>query len=498
MAEGIYIYPYDETYVQIVSEDDGIMRELSAYFTYEVPGAQWSPKVRARIWDGKMRLFNKINQTLYKGLIYELMKFCRERSYFCKFQEFDDLLADIHEKDQGFTTEGFIQKLNLGVKPHFFQKDALDVATKRKRALFLSPTSSGKSLIIYMLIRYALERLRKGRKILLVVPTVNLVTQMLKEFREYAPQFPIDRFVHQIYEGQDKEAKVPIYISTWQSIYDMPKEYMHQFDCVIGDECHLLKAKSIKKIFENAINARLRFGLTGTLDNKECHTLVISGLTGPVHEVVEVKELIDKGFVSKPKINCMILRYPDCDRASRDWHGENEFIETHAGRNKVIQGIMKVTKGNTMVLTDKIAHISTLVELAKQTGKKVYVIAGSGDHKKDGDEREKIRQLFETIDDAILVCTFGTCSTGMSIKNIQHVIFASSSKSEIKVIQTIGRGLRLDGKTNTVTIWDIVDEFGQRKKDGSTTPNILVRHFFERVKIYKKVGYEYVIKNLNI
>lgn len=498
MQETIEVYYYDETYIQIIAEE-GILREISAYFTFEIPNAKFHPKVKARIWDGKVKLFNKINQTLYAGLLDELKKFSADRKYFLKFCEFPD---EIYNSNQELTIDEFVQKLNLGVKPHDFQLEALSHAISKKRAVFLSPTSSGKSLIIYMLIRYFLKGLRENRKVLLIVPTVALIFQMIKEFKEYSPDFPIEKLIHTIYEGQSKDSNKPIFVSTWQSIYDMPKEYMHQFDCVIGDECHLLKASSIKRIFENAINAYARFGLTGTLDNKECHVSVIMGLTGAIHEVVEVKELIDRGIVSKPKINCVVLKYPDSDRKIAqgfDYHEEVEFIEEHDGREKVISQILKGIKGNCLVIANKIDHIERLKKIADNTGKKVYVIAGSGKYKTEYEEREAIRQIFEGIDNAILIATAGTCSTGVSVKNIQHVMFASSSKSEIKVVQIIGRGLRLDGKSNKVTIWDIVDDFSKLGPNGKISKvNTLVKHFFERIRIYESVGYEYKISNINI
>ena len=177
-----------------------------------------------------------------------------------------------------------------------------------RRALIISPTASGKSLIIYLIFRQLLDY-QKLRG-LIVVPTTSLVEQLYTDFIDYASETPFDvsQHVHRIYQGKDKTSDKSLIITTWQSIYEMPNEYFDQFDYVIGDEAHLFKANSLISILTKCMDTKYRVGLTGTLDGTKTHQLVLEGLFGRVIKVITTKELIDKGRLSDFTIKCLILK----------------------------------------------------------------------------------------------------------------------------------------------------------------------------------------------
>ena len=236
-----------------------IAKELHEFFSFRVPGYQFTPAYKNRIWDGYIRLFSIRDNTLYSGLVNYVEKFCQERKY--------DLVIDptliLTENFSVVEAEEFISTLNLPHEVRDYQLKTFVHAIRNKRMLIVSPTASGKSLMLYLIIRYL--QYKKYKKGLLIVPTISLVHQMFKDFKDYG--YDSEKYCHLIYQGQDKTANKMLYISTWQSLYKNSPDYFHQFDFVIGDEAHQFKAKSLTTIMTSCINASYRIGATGTLTN---------------------------------------------------------------------------------------------------------------------------------------------------------------------------------------------------------------------------------------
>jgi len=297
--EIIRVEKHDETYNKIFCEP-GTAFELSEYFTFEVPGAKFMPAYKNKVWDGKVRMFNTMTCLLYGGLNNYIKKFCEDRGY--SYEEDDCFAANEFSVAEALD---FIKTIKLpeSYTPRDYQLEAFVYAIRHNRALMLSPTASGKSFIIYLLVRYYHART------LIIVPTTSLVSQLASDFADYG--FLSDRFVHRIFAGQDKQTDKPITISTWQSLYKMPKEYFQQFDVVIGDEAHLFKAKSLTSILSMLDNCKYRFGFTGTLDGTQTHKLVLEGLFGAVRQVTTTATLIDQKHLSSFHIKAIVLKYPD-------------------------------------------------------------------------------------------------------------------------------------------------------------------------------------------
>ena len=471
-----------------VDGDMGIARELAEHLTFEVPGAKFSPKYKARVWDGKIRLLNSRNMQTYAGLVPEIQKFCEEHDYSLDI----DPELNMTEEFSLVEAKDFADTLNLPFVPHDHQLRAMALAVRSNRCVLISPTASGKSLIAYLLTRYYLEQL-EGR-VLILVPTISLVHQLRSDYADYG--FDVDTFVHTVFGGQDKQTNKQVVISTWQSVYELPKSYFDSFDVIIGDEAHLFKAQSLTKIMTNMTETKYRFGMTGTLDGSQVNELVLTGLFGATHKVIDTKELIDTGKLAAIKVKVLMLMHPmeECKKlAGGSYQDEVEHIISFPPRNKFIRNLTVSLKGNTLVLYAYVEkHGQVLYDLIKDKAgeRKVFFVHGGV----DGDEREEIRHIVEKETDAIIVASYGTFSTGINIKNLHNVVFASPTKSRIRTLQSIGRGLRTAEGKDGMTLFDIADNLSTSKDKKNYTLN----HLIERVKMYSSEGFPYELHTIKL
>jgi superfamily II DNA or RNA helicase len=477
MVYDIVINKKNEAFVKIEC-DRGIAQELSVYFEFYVPGYKFMPAFKNKLWDGKIRLFDIRTNTIYYGLVPYIETFCLERGYKVK--------TNTEKPEQRLTVEEakeFISTLNIPFEVRDYQLNAFVTSINHKRILILSPTGSGKSLIIYLIIRYLQKTKQKG---LLLVPSISLVSQMYKDFKNYG--YDSDEYCHKIYGGQEKDSDKFLYISTWQSLYTLKEKYFHQFDFIIGDEAHEFKAKSLTTILSSCVNCDYRIGTTGTLDGTNTHKLVLEGLFGMVHKSTTTTELIQKGQLSKFKIKCLVLKYPAevCkEMKSQDYQKEIDFLVRNKARNDFIKNLTVSLKGNSLVLFQFVEkHGKELYELIKEKAKERNVFFVYGDT--DVEVREEIRAIVEKETDSIIIASYGTFSRGVNINNLHNIVFASPSKSRIRNLQSIGRSLRLGNNKEMATLYDIADDL----KVGKHT-NHTLKHFIERVKIYDEEKFEY-------
>lgn len=467
-----------------IEGDRGLLMELSDIFTFTVPGAKYMPSVKNKYWDGKIRLFNLNTRMLYVGLLVELLNFAKLRDYQTEVDK--NLYTRRQIPDEKIET--FIKWLDLKFTPRDYQQAAFKHCIENKRAVMLSPTASGKSLIIYMLTRFFADQ---GKEVLIIVPTVSLVTQMVSDFQDYNKGRELD--VHSIMAGVDKNVMKSITVTTWQSVYKMPKAWFSRFDCVIGDECHQFKSKSLTGIMEKLDQTQNRFGFTGTLDGSQTNEMVLKGLFGPVNKVTTTKHLIDKGQLSQLKIKALVLKYPqdECkDIKRKTYQEEIDFIVAHERRNKFIVNLVSKLSGNTLVLfryVDK--HGKPLYNSISNIKDNVFFVAGQT----ESDDRESIRHLIDSMHGGTIVASVGTFSTGVNIRNIHNIVFTSPTKSRVTNLQSIGRGLRLGDNKQLCTVFDIADDLTIGSYQNHT-----IKHFNERVKIYDSEHLQYKIYNYEI
>ena len=473
----------NEVYIRIETEPH-IARELSEYFTFEVPGAKFMPSYRNKIWDGKIRLYSVATGQIYLGLLPYIREFCKRNDIRYEL-DFNTKPEDIDES----TIISFIKHLKIPYKARDYQISSILYGARKCRGLFVCPTASGKSLIIYGLTRWCHY---KNLKTLIIVPTTSLVEQMYSDFLDYGW---LESYMQKIYQGHDKKVHKDVVISTWQSLYKFPKKYFEQFGCVIGDEAHTFKSKSLTSIMNKLHLCKYRFGLTGTLDDLQTHKLVLEGVFGTVNKVISTKELIEKKTLSNLKIDSLILGYSENDcKIVKDlkYADEIDYIVNDKRRLNFVNKLVSPLKGNTLVLYQFVEkHGKPLYDLMTNTYKnrKVFFVSGGV----DALTREEIRAITEKSKDAIIVASYGTFSTGINIKNLHNIIFSSPSKSKIRVLQSIGRGLRLGNNKTECKLFDIADDFSYKNKQ-----NFTLRHFMERINIYNEEQFDYTIHRIKL
>ena len=482
--------------------DPGCEQELEMFFTYEVPGARFTPKFKARLWDGKIRLYSIIRKTLYVGLFNYLVEFCRRNNYELTFRSTEEYPKVYEPNEYSLEeTQAFINALNMHARgepipARDYQVEAVNYALNANRTVLLSPTASGKSFMIYCLLRHHLE---EGRKCIVVVPTTSLVEQMYSDFKDYSSHngFEVDQRCQKLYSGFTRTMHSDVLITTWQSIYKQPKDWFEQFDVVIGDEAHQFKATSLITIMERMQHVKYRIGTTGTLDDKQLNQLTLEGLFGPVHRVITTKQLMDQGSVVNIEISCLMLQYDEKTRKENkgmNYQEEIDFIVSNEARNKFITNLALKQKGVTLVLFRYIEkHGDILYDMLKHKapeGTDVHYVHGGVNVL----DREEIRHTAENSGkNAIILASYATFSTGINIRGIENVIFASPTKSKITNLQSIGRGLRLKDGKSLLRLFDIADDLSYKSHKNHT-----INHMLERVKIYSEEKFPYKIYPIQI
>ena len=475
----------NEVYIHIDAEIH-IYYELADQFTFEVPGATFSPAYKKKFWDGKIRLFSTQTGDIYVGLLDRIIQFCKDHGYTYEFKDSKHYGIPF-EVNEGISKEGVKDYMTAISKyaPREYQIEGVYDALRHNRKLLISPTASGKSLMIYSIVRYFVEN---KKNTLIVVPTTSLVEQMYKDFADYG--WDVGSYCHKIYAGRERETDSQVIITTWQSIYKLPRKYFERFSVVVGDEAHQFKSKSLISIMTKLADAKYRYGFTGTLDGTQTHKWVLEGLFGPSYKIIKTDELMKKGHLAKLDINVLLLKHPP--NKFETFEDEVKYIIGHTRRNNFIKNLALDLKGNTLILYARVeGHGVPLYELINNNNtienRNVFFIHGGVDTQ----DREKVREITEQENNAIIVASYGTFSTGINIKNLHNVIFASPSKSRIRNLQSIGRVLRKGNKKTKATLYDIADDISYKSRR-----NYTLNHLIERIKVYNEENFNYDIVNI--
>jgi superfamily II DNA or RNA helicase len=435
-------------------------------------------------------MFNPQSRQIYRGLAPQVIKWATDRGYTYEYKD-EDL-------DNSFSVEEakeFIDGLNPKHYPRDYQVLSFVHVIRSKRRIVLSPTGSGKSLLLYLLCNYLLKQGKRG---LLIVPRSALVEQMYSDFDDYSVKNgkDMEKYCHRVYSGKDKVSKKPIVISTWQSLQRMPKEYFQQFDYVICDEVHQAQAKSLTEIVSKCTRAQYRVGVTGTLSGSKTHEWQLIGLFGQIYKATTSAELMKKKQLAELTIKCLLLKYSEEEckyMKSADYKSEIDYIVSNKDRNKFVCNLALSLEGNTLLLFNYVdKHGKVLYDMLKEKakeGRKVFFIHGGT----DVEDREQIRRIVESEQSAIIVGSVGVLSTGTNIVALDNVIFASPSKSKIRNLQSIGRGLRVSDTKKSATLYDIADDFSWKSRE-----NFTLKHFFERIKTYNEEQFKFKIYKISM
>jgi superfamily II DNA or RNA helicase len=479
----------NESYIKVHC-DESVAWELRDAFSFRPPGFQFVPSYRQKLWDGYLRLFNPLNRQIYRGLAPKVIEWIEDHGYTFEYQGEDlDTSFSLEEAKE------FVEKLNPKHLPRDYQMDAFVHAIRSKRRIVLSPTGSGKSLLLYLICNYLLKQGKRG---LLIVPRSALVEQMYGDFEDYSSKNgkDMEKYCHRVYSGKDKDTDKPIVISTWQSLYKMPKDYFEKFDYVICDEVHQAQAKSLTDIVGKCTNANYRLGVTGTLSGAKSHEWQLIGLFGQVYKATTSAELMKKKQLAELTIKCLILKYSDeeCQyMKSASYQDEIKYIISNPTRNAFVTNLAVSMEGNTLLLFNYVeSHGAVLYDMIKskvKEGRKVFFIHGGT----NVEDRETIRRIVESEHNAIIVGSVGVLSTGTNIVALDNVIFSSPSKSKIRNLQSIGRGLRVSDTKKSATLYDIADNFSWKSKE-----NFTLKHFFERVKTYSEEKFNFKIYKISM
>ena len=475
----------NEVFLRVEAEPH-VYYELADQFTFEVPGAKFSPAYKKKFWDGKIRLFNINTKEIYVGLLDRIVQFCKDHEYTYEFIDSKHYGTpfEVNEMISKAGVKDYMTAISKH-KPRDYQIEGVYDALRHNRKLLISPTASGKSLMIYSIVRYYVET---GKSILIVVPTTSLVEQMYKDFADYG--WDVGSFCHKIYAGRERETDSQVIITTWQSIYKLPRKYFERFSVVVGDEAHQFKSKSLISIMTKLADAKYRYGFTGTLDGSQTHKWVLEGLFGPSYKIIKTDELMKKGHLATLDINVLLLKHPP--NKFENFEEEVQYIIGHNRRNNFIKNLALDLKGNTLILFARVEkHGEPLYNLINNNNiienRHVFFVHGGV----DTEDREKVRDITEREDNAIIVASYGTFSTGINIKNLHNVIFASPSKSRIRNLQSIGRVLRKGDNKSKATLYDIADDITYKSRK-----NYTLNHLIERIKVYNEENFNYDIVNI--
>lgn len=498
MGADVHLRFINYSYIQVVGERSTIL-DLHGRMRFQKQDSKYDPRVKRGKWDGFVSLLNSTTGIIYAGLAFQIMKICKELGYSVSID--DELLYDEVSLEE---VKNHVASLNLPswIDTRDYQIEATAKCIRSRRRIFVSPTSSGKSLMMYFLFTWY------KKKTLIIVPSIGLVNQLKNDFISYGYQGSIVTSA----EHDVKQNNLPgdLVISTWHSIDNgkssVEENWFDQFEVIIGDEAHTCQAKTLISILSKAKNVPFKFGTTGSMPKDDLNKHTIEGLFGPISTTITTKQMIDRGYASKLTIKCIVLKYPKeviqeywDTRLGKDvvrdavelYNNEIDFLIQHEGRNKFIKNLALSLEGNKLIFFRRRQHGNTIYDMLKEQPNPVFFI----DQTVSGEDREKIRNQMEAEDNATLVASMKTTATGVSIKNLIHLIAGAPTKSRTTLIQGVGRMLRLHEKKTErgAILYDIVDDLSLNGRD-----NFALSHFRKRAEIYSEEQHQFKIYSIRL
>ena len=477
--------------------------QLKISLTKKIESWRFHPLVKRGLWNGEITFLkrNKIPAGLWKKVI----DICKKFDFKLSLNGVTSLFnSDINETDFVDWCNDYFKDSPL--TPRDYQIEAALKILKYRRCLAELATSAGKTLISYMVIAYMFQKLDK-KKILFIVPNVSLVVQGTGDFEEYN-KGKVQLKIQQIYAGSKIRPSSNIVIGTYQSLTKKKADYFEQFDVVMVDEVHRAKAKSIQSIMDKCWHCDYRFGLSGTIPKEgTVNRLSLMSAMGPLIIKVKANRLQKEGYIAKCKVLQLVLDYAtdkqklafaelSTNKVDKQklFSLEQNFINENERRLNFVCGTISKSKHNSLVLFHKIEYGEKIYQKLKETtDKTIYYVDGSI----KSDLREEFKRRMEKDENVIIVASFGTFSTGISIRNIHNIYFTESFKSEVIIKQSIGRGLRNHKTKDVVKIYDFVDDF-RWKDENHNWMNYIYRHGKSRRNTYKEENFPYEIQKIKI
>lgn len=475
------------------------LEQLRISLTKRIESWRFNPLVKRGVWDGYVS-YIKDDKWIPAGLWRYVVQICKDYNIQVDIKGIRRLI-DPDMNAESFESWALDFFKGAEITPRDYQIETAFNILKYRRCLAELATSAGKTLISFLTVAYMLEK-QKAEKILFIVPNVSLVVQAHEDFHEYNYMNKVDLRIQQIFAGKKIKSNKNIIIGTYQSLVKKDKEYFSQFDAVIVDETHKAKSNSIKTILQKCTNAKYKYGLSGTIPKDgTLDKLTLMSQTGPVISEVKASFLQNQGHIAKCVVKVIEMQYAtDSQRHAFQELAQNKyenkdvfqleqnFVINTPSRLDFISSVISRVPRNSLVLFHRIEHGKRLYEKLRQdSNKRVFYVDGGTDK----DIREEYKKKMEAGEEVVIVASYGTFSTGISIKKIHNIFFTESFKSEVIIRQSIGRGLRQHESKDKVLIVDFVDDIRTEEWD-----NYLFKHGKARQKIYKQEKFDYNIKRV--
>lgn len=491
----------DKKFIQLIDFSEMELEQVRHSFKRRISNWRFHPLVKKRVWDGYISFIDKYNR-IPAGLWNELNDICKKFNLKIEIEGLKELIDfDFDEQDFRSWVEEFFGD-HPKYKPRDYQIDACIPIMKYRRTISEIATSAGKTLIMFMIFGYLLER-KKSKKMLIIVPNTNLVLQTFEDFEKYN-NGKIKYHLQMIHGGTDKTKQdIDLIIGTYQSLVKRERDWFDGIDAVCVDEAHHAQASSIKKILINCYDSRYAYGLSGTmLQDGSTEALTVQAYLGPQVNNISANFLIQNKFATAIFVKHVRLNYLE--------HEARVKLEQLRSRKSEIEGSKMLELEKRLVIENRARFLfvcdfiirstkNSLVlfqNVKDQYGRKIYDYIRENTSDKevfyvDGgtgiDLREDYINRMEHGENKILIASFGTFSTGISVNNIHNVYFVESYKSERIIRQSVGRGMRLFEGKERVNIIDFVDDFSLTQ----SSKNYLLKHGEERLKIYTQQGFPF-------
>ena len=490
----------DNQFLRIDEATEIELEQIRISLTKRIESWRFHPLVKRGVWDGYVS-YIKDDKWIPAGLWRHIMSICKEYRFELKIDGIKRLIDSNINAEQ--FEEWALDFFNGSqITPRDYQIETAYNILKFRKCLAELATSAGKTLISFLTVAYMLEK-GHAQRILFIVPNVSLVVQAHEDFHEYNYRNRIDLRIQQIFAGQEVKKNKNIIIGTYQSLIKKDAAYFAEFDAVIVDETHKAKGASIKEILSKCVNAKYRFGLSGTIPKDgTLDKLTLMSQTGPVISEVKASFLQEQGHIAQCVVKVIEMNYATpkqrtafMELAQNKYDNkdvfslEQNFVITSDARLNFISNVIARVPRNSLVLFHRIEHGQRLYEkLRQESNKRVFYVDGGT----ASDIREEYKKKMEAGEEIVIVASFGTFSTGISIKKIHNIFFTESFKSEVIIRQSIGRGLRQHHSKDKVLIVDFVDDIRTIEWD-----NYLYKHGKVRQSIYKQEKFEYTVKKVD-
>ncbi len=479
--------------LQIFVDDKDTAREIMNSLSAFIPGYEHNTLYRMGKFNGKKKFYT-IKPTDEGWYFTAEIGFKKRIEDLLKI-EVEDVKEDITDPIE------FLKKAlpKLPFKPYRHQLKMFLGMAESKAHLAISSTGSGKSLSIYLLLSYFRQ---KNKKIIVLVPTIDLTSQLLGDCKDYkASQEFIDDIQLIGGEFKDKDIHKPVVFSTWQSAQ---KSDMSSFDIVINDETHQAKADVLQSILSNPFKQKL--GMTGTMPIEQLDALILESKFGQPKRYITAKQMMNMGLSTELTVVPLFLNHGKVPLMK--YQDEVKYLKECPKRRKFIKNFLKKLSGLTVTLYNHTAHgeqtfeditgvkCSSQVKRSFQTQKNLGVFFISG--ATPGKIRKEIREYLNdpsVTEDMIVIGQFNVLSTGINIPRLKNLVFLSSTKSYIKVIQSIGRVLRLHNTKMRAYVFDIVDDMTGHKRK---TENYALKHFWQRNVFYEQEQFPTIEKEVDL